>query len=891
MNDLPIPLFMEQNNINCPNAYFNKCLNSLWCGFLNGEKKVKKKVKKMTKIEPIKRILNDPQQIIHTPEKIKDVELPTVNISELINIYNIAIDLYHTCQNILVSTINHVLEYDAVKPLIINEFKMEKTTVYPTKEVLELVNILKDKVLNILTSVHELVQIINILKFEAFSDIEKKLIDNLKSNGFLQEDIVLVGGGATLTDVHKKILDIKEKLKILSDSFANYDFLRYGTKFKNVESLMSELNKLRTDVETVPEATVNGLISSGPDAQTIEKTLNYYNVDLKNTIIPDEVNRLFFGELSKMAGNSSTGVALVKHTCLLGSFGVMVRQKLADYKTMISDMEGNIIENNDNINNLKNMRDIEYNDDDFTFIPDVKMTLESQLNRIIQDHTDTKSLISAIKLQKSGTQLLIDKNNIFADLMRAHSAIYAEFIRAYQELLRYDGTVSAEIKVNYGLPPIIPAPTIVDIVNLIRHLSRLPDYLALKKRAILAELNLQTHNITRNIAPRSAAWQVYVNKANDILRDPVRNNIEDFITSAKIAIHEPVFNRLSPSIIRDHPSKMDAIKELMTEYKRLYVEYNDVVSKYNAYGRIIWAFGNSPLGQYAMTNEKTINVLDLNIYITTHREGLQKKMAEFDGTIMRLAESEASLLEQERKIRTDISTLQHGGPTIVEPPAEETFKRNSINRILAELKSNLELFNAEVTRCAHQIETLDRTFSASLPPTIQIEEAALNTQWYITGGGGIIVETEVGKIKNELAKSANNFVETTKIFQELAYNVDKFKSLYSSRRDTILTTLNENQLVIYHIFYIMTILTEILNHRFDIPQTLNYLDFNRINDKIQASTKESYFGITINRAKIFGTLLKKQFIDVHGGRELLKIDQHKRSYIDIIVFIHVHNFI
>ena len=268
MNSLPIPPFMENNNIYCPYPQFNNCLQSLWCGFLNKEKKVKKIIKK----DPIKKILNvvennqqitNTQKITNTQEILdNDIILPTVDISELIHIYNTTIDLFHKCQEILTDTINHILEYEAVKPLIISEFHLEKTIVYPIKEVLEFVNILKDRVLNILTNVYELTHLIAILDFEPFADIERKLVEHLRSIGYTDDDIVLVGG-ATLIDVEQKVLDIKDKLKILSDSFNNYDFLKHGTKFKTIDSLMKELNRLKTNIEVIPDADLGSVGSVG----------------------------------------------------------------------------------------------------------------------------------------------------------------------------------------------------------------------------------------------------------------------------------------------------------------------------------------------------------------------------------------------------------------------------------------------------------------------------------------------------------------------------------------------------------------------------------------------------------------------------------------------------
>ena len=87
----------------------------------------------------------------------------------------------------------------------------------------------------------------------------------------------------------------------------------------------------------------------------------------------------------------------------------------------------------------------------------------------------------------------------------------------------------------------------------------------------------------------------------------------------------------------------------------------------------------------------------------------------------------------------------------------------------------------------------------------------------------------------------------------------------------------------------MTILTEILSSGF--PTALSLTMFNTFNSKIQSAKQKRYFDITLHRAKIFGNLLKKQFNDVHRGTSLLIIDQSKKSYLDIITFVHLGKFL
>lgn len=882
MNGLLIPPFMENNKINCHYPQFNNCLRSMWCGFLNKEKKIKKEVKKTIKTEPIKKILN----IAENNKEIKqyDIILPTVDISELIYIYNTTIGMFHKCQEILTDTINYILEYEAVKPLIITEYYLEKTIMYPTKEVLEFVSILKGRVLNMLTNVHELIQIIAVLNFEPFVDIERKLIDHLKSIGYTDDDIVLVGG-ATLTDVEQKVLDIKDKLKILSDSFNNYDFLKNGTKFKTIDSLMKELNRLKTNIETIPDTDLGSATVTGHSTAD-KKELQYFDIDLKNTIIPQSMKDLFHTELNSRS-TGTNDVSLIKHECALRDFGTLVREKLEAYKIMTGNISDDETDNLNALGKLKNMKDIEYTDSDFTFVIDPSAELQGQLVQTQQNIADVNTQIISIEQEITDIQFEIDKYNELNLLKMSNYSVYFNFFKAYTGLLEYDSTIEQEIRTKYNIPNILYNPKITDLITFIVHRYREPiPYHILEEEKDNITKSLE--NIKDMIHSRQTVykeqWLHYVNNHNPIT---TTTSIDDFVRGAgnltpiktlggKIVQYNNTMHQIKKRILK--------ILDDRTDYKN----YLRVVEKYIDYSNRIKIFTDSQLGKYLLSNRYDINVLDLDDYVSRNSRELQTKLIQLMATMEGYRTEKTRLNESLSRIRESIRALPPAGSTIIESPDIVTLKTQTIKKLLNRLKAQLTIFNMELARCSDQIISLDNEFARKLPRTISLSESTLSTKWY-NRGGGTKVSTDVTEIKRELVTSQRNYKETTALFQELAQNVHKFKSMYSSRRDDVLKTLFDNQMAIYHVFYIMTILTEILTSGFHT--TVSLVMFNTINSKIQSTIQKPYFDITLNRAKIFGNLLQRQFNEVHGGTSLLVIDQNKKSYLDIIMFVHLGKFL
>jgi hypothetical protein len=65
--------------------------------------------------------------------------------------------MFHKCQEILTDTINYILEYEAVKPLIITEYYLEKTSVQRQKQIFEEVS--QNSASKLLLVEHELNQL------------------------------------------------------------------------------------------------------------------------------------------------------------------------------------------------------------------------------------------------------------------------------------------------------------------------------------------------------------------------------------------------------------------------------------------------------------------------------------------------------------------------------------------------------------------------------------------------------------------------------------------------------------------------------------------------------------------------------------------------------------
>lgn len=421
MNNILNPPFMTYNNIpinskksKCP--CLCNCIGNKWKKVLKEEKKIHDNIKKYIPFEQ------------YESESLEFQEISPIDLSEMINLYNEILILSNKSTDAVINTVNYInnngIYYDNKQNTFVigdklenkileipkfQEWKLSQKIFYPTDNLINLVNILKERINILIDYINKLVDISKDLNFKPLQEIENEIMSELKK---------ATQTGGNLNETYQKVLYIKDKLEILRNGFDNENYLKEHTKFNKLDDAIDELSKMRTKIENLninKESVID---------------LKYFNIDNSKEItngVNTEIiidNFLIDPSMKQVAINISTNTILLE------------KIKICD--EMISEINENInIINNkkDSLNKIRYVMDIKYDiNNDFTTID------ESQLNIIDKLNDDRKE----IKYEEDKYRKIVEIENAY----KKDKILHDNLVIIYKDTLLQNRQIRRELKIN-----------------------------------------------------------------------------------------------------------------------------------------------------------------------------------------------------------------------------------------------------------------------------------------------------------------------------------------------------------------------------------------------------------------------------------------------------------
>ena len=185
-------------------------------------KKEEQKIKQIKIIDYLPRYDYLPDNPLeHTYEK----QLPTINLTELQKLYNEIVDAFNISSEVVSATVNTINDINHL-PVLISKFdhiELENLIVYPTQEVLELINVIKIQIETMMSTILEFVEILKILDFDSIEKINNEIYNRLQMEG-----------GGKVKESHIKVHEIKKKLEALTGYFGEY-MIKNNTQFNDFD--------------------------------------------------------------------------------------------------------------------------------------------------------------------------------------------------------------------------------------------------------------------------------------------------------------------------------------------------------------------------------------------------------------------------------------------------------------------------------------------------------------------------------------------------------------------------------------------------------------------------------------------------------------------------------
>jgi hypothetical protein len=456
-------------------------------------------------------------------------EFPKYDLTEVKDLYNFVVTIFNDVTNSLINMSNHI-NNEMAPNMNVPLLELTYSIVYPVKEALALVTELEKNILFFMSKIYDLTLILPTLDFadaRSLSDIEDEIMQNITNNGYA----TMTGGGATLKDVHQKVLEIKEKLSFVQSSFGSFDFLKEHTKFSKLQEAIDKINKLKTKVEQVGNQT----------------NLEYFDIDLTSAKIPKNTIDFITGEVKK--SRISSNVIAEENTTTESKMKEFVKEieiKIKLYGDLILKIRSkmaNEIKNKLTLNNFKYMKDINYSNTDFTLSGGKESELFGDINSKQIMIKDIKSIIK--KLKEALTTLKNDPDT------------YLNIMSMYNSLSSMKDLVTSK------------NPTTSDMGEKLMASSQ--ELISKKRKELIEMTNSMIDEQYKKKAPLSKYFKEIISYINNYdktiddsinpiinLRHAIRDNQTQF-TSAGIPMQ--VITRMMPY------SKIDSLNNYMTEYK------------------------------------------------------------------------------------------------------------------------------------------------------------------------------------------------------------------------------------------------------------------------------------------------------------------------------------
>jgi hypothetical protein len=256
----------------CP--YLYDYLHTLWNTLLNEQQKVEKS-RELIKIIDIDFKYDIPDS------NTRSEKLSTVDISEVEEICNSVINIFNKCLEEIIQVLNHIngtnKEINKIKRI-----ELFQKVVYPTEEIVKYINKITDLVKYYIDGIINIINILYSLDFKPVEDIEHNIFSSLDKNGYFDAPEIMKGGGKKIQNAYKKILEIKNKLNLLSNTQPfDQSTIKNYSNFTDLDQMIELFNKLKTKLENMSK----------------ETELKYFDIDLTQINIPDEPIDMFMKKL------------------------------------------------------------------------------------------------------------------------------------------------------------------------------------------------------------------------------------------------------------------------------------------------------------------------------------------------------------------------------------------------------------------------------------------------------------------------------------------------------------------------------------------------------------------------------------------------------------------
>lgn len=256
---------------------------------------------------------------------------------------------------------------------------------------------------------------------------------------------------------------------------------------------------------------------------------------------------------------------------------------------------------------------------------------------------------------------------------------------------------------------------------------------------------------------------------------------------------------------------------------------------------------------------------------------ISKIIDDINNNILKLNQQQNNIQNEIKEMNTSISS--------------NTLDKTKIELLLTQINNNtITKLNDELDNNYRNIQKFDEL------PQITLSNHSDDPKWYLfthkqLNGGRFVSQHNIA---NFLKFTNNKYNDIYKNLSELALKQNEFIELSHDYNKKKTNKIHDNIYNIYHLYYIITLLKEIHsnNNNTEIVLALSLATFNtRLKLINENKNKFPYLSTTIKRMIKFSENVIYYFNTESNLNKYLILDKDKKSYIDLLTFIHISNIL
>jgi hypothetical protein len=556
-----------------------------------------------------------------------------------------------------------------------------------------------------------------------------------------------------------------------------------------------------------------------------ESDLKYFNIDLGNTLISKEIFDLIRRELNTMKEKSSIVANDIKIEPKI--FLELIKTKYDMLTSVIEKIQKNTkiqIDKKNMLTEIKYLKNMNYTDDDFTFVGrDSTLATDSFIDL---EQSEIRKISTQLSYITDAIRFISQENNLYQKIIELYQSISTE--SELSDITIEDFATNGRIYIRFKTPIDNEKKILIDFFE--NNIKKLIPENA-KRRSIGIEL---FKNVDDYIYKYS-----YTTGDNPIQK--LKKDLEDKKTEyAGKGISVQTNDRIVKNIGK--------LEELMKKHKKN-IEYVNILDRFSVSGLY----------------DALIRINDPNIPVIQTIEYLNKKTDELTKQIELL---------QEKSDMIDAATQKISG------------ENTKIQKIIKDMKRGIYLLNINLNDTIKEAKKIQEKLKIDLVdllPQIEISEETAKSaeKWYASGGD---LEYDKVKIEQIINITKETHDEIYNAIIKLSIKMNECKLRLMEYANSTLELLSENQYAIYHMFYVITIMYEIIDGKYKPLAIISKSSFDRRSKNINTINKK-YLMFTLNRIKSIIPILEELFSK--QPTNILNIDENKRSFLDILTFVHL----